>query len=172
VNAGRLPFFGNVRKSLRRIVFGVSFLNSPCLNAHLWIFRANPRNTFEVRLCPSVTIYTLGYSGRCARTTTISKEHHMSKGMPVATETEWQTQMWIRRHLQVGPYSLQRLVVMGKVRARMPEPNELHPPRGGLAGMRYAVADVLASYVRGCGREPADVPDWQRRNMARAGEQN
>jgi hypothetical protein len=81
-------------------------------------------------------------------------------------ETRWQTAQQIRRNLGVGPYALMKLACESLVLTKPAPPSKRtgrHPTTV------YFVPDVLASYVRGNGREPpGGVPEWQRRN----GEQN
>jgi hypothetical protein len=74
-------------------------------------------------------------------------------------ETGWATQDWIRRNLGVGPYALQKLAGAGRVLTKTgPCPRRLGHPLTTF----YFVDHVKASYVRGKGRQPAVIPEWQK----------
>ena len=83
--------------------------------------------------------------------------------MPRATtsndETGWATQDWIRVNLSVGPYALQRLAGAGLVLTKTGPCPRRH---GHPLTTFYLVDDVKAAYVRGGGRQPAVIPEWQK----------
>ena len=84
-----------------------------------------------------------------------------SRSTPDSTiqDETWKTQEQIRTCLGVGPYALQRLAVRGLVLTKTaPCPRR----RGHPLTTFYLVDDVKAAYVRGGGRQPAVIPEWQK----------